>query len=115
MACIIERVDKKSGAIYLYESVCYWDRETSRPKTRQTYIGKKDRITGEIVPPRRKLANKAKQNPKKNFENHLDTTEQVIQTEELIDLPMIEDDGAFCTTRIIGPYLLLELISKQLG
>jgi hypothetical protein len=28
---------------------------------------------------------------------------------------MIEDDGAFCTTRIIGPYLLLELISKQLG
>lgn len=50
MACIIYRVDKKTGIKYAYRSESYRDPETKKPKSRRTYLGRVDPETNMIVP-----------------------------------------------------------------
>lgn len=47
---IIKKLDKKSGTVYVYESVSYWDREKKQPRSKRKLIGKLDPVTGEVIP-----------------------------------------------------------------
>jgi len=47
---IINQYDKRSGITYVYESTSYWDKEKQQPRANRTLIGKRDPVTGEIVP-----------------------------------------------------------------
>ena len=50
MACIIYRVDKKTGVKYAYRSESYRDPVTKKPKNRREYLGRVDPETNMIVP-----------------------------------------------------------------
>lgn len=50
MSSIIYRTDPKTGYVYAYESFSYRDPETKRPRTKQTYLGRVDPVTNEILP-----------------------------------------------------------------
>lgn len=39
----------KNGIIYVYQNVSTWNKETKRPNTQRTCIGKRDPITNEII------------------------------------------------------------------
>lgn len=39
----------KNGVIYVYQNVSTWNKETKRPNTQRTCIGKRDPITNEII------------------------------------------------------------------
>lgn len=47
------RVEQKIGKhIYIYEATGYWDPEKQQTRQKRTYIGKKDPVTGEVIPAR---------------------------------------------------------------
>ncbi len=50
MASIVKLRDKRSGAIYVYESESYWDKEKQQPRSKRKLIGRLDEETGEVVP-----------------------------------------------------------------
>ena len=52
MASIVYQIDKKTGAIYAFESVSYWDKDKKQPRSKRRYLGKVDPETGEIIPSR---------------------------------------------------------------
>lgn len=60
MASILYHHNKKNGDIYVYSSESYWDKEKKAPRTRQTYLGKLNQETGEIIPAKRRMARKPK-------------------------------------------------------
>jgi hypothetical protein len=39
----------KNGIIYVYQNVSTWNKQTKRPNTQRTCIGKRDPITNEII------------------------------------------------------------------
>jgi len=47
---IINQFDKRSGITYVYESVSYWDKDKQQPRAKRKLIGKRDPVTGEIIP-----------------------------------------------------------------
>ena len=47
---IINQFDKRSGITYVYESTSYWDKDKQQPRAKRKLIGKRDPITGEMVP-----------------------------------------------------------------
>ena len=55
-------VEKKVGeTVYLYEATSYWDPQKKQSRQTRTYLGKKDPINGEVIPPRRsRLPRRAK-------------------------------------------------------
>ncbi len=87
MASITHHRDKKTGAIYRYRVESYWDKQKKAPRNKQVYLGKVDPDTGELVSSRPRRKNVA-----------LSSTQS----------------GNTITSRIAGPYLLLEQISKKL-
>lgn len=87
MASITHHRNKKTGAIYRYRVESYWDKEKKAPRNRQVYLGRVDPDTGELVSSKR----------------HKDNA-TVIST----------DPNAALTSKIAGPYLILEQISKKL-
>jgi len=50
VAAIIHQIDKRSGIIYAYESISYWDKEKKQSRAKRKLIGGVDKETGEIVP-----------------------------------------------------------------
>lgn len=50
MAAVVYQKNKKTGAVYAYESESYWDKEKKQPRSRRRYLGKIDPITNEIIP-----------------------------------------------------------------
>ena len=48
MACIVYRTDS-GGRKYAYSSESYWDAEKQQPRSKRTYLGRVDPITGEII------------------------------------------------------------------
>jgi transposase len=50
MSSIIQRLDKRTGITYVYESTSYWDKEKKQPRSKRVLIGKVDSDTGKIVP-----------------------------------------------------------------
>ena len=87
MASITHHRDKKTGAIYRYRVESYWDKEKKAPRNRQVYLGKVNPDTDELVSSR----------PRKNS--------VAVNSEQ---------SQSAAISRIAGPYLLLQQISKKL-
>ena len=49
MSAIVYQKNKKTGAVYAYESESYWDKEKKQPRSRRRYLGKLDPETGTII------------------------------------------------------------------
>jgi transposase len=80
--------NKKTGATYVYSAKSYWDKEKKAPRTKQVYLGKLDKETGEIIPSQRKKTRR--------------TTPEA-------------GSDIKVTARIAGPYLLLEKLAQESG
>ena len=50
MAAIIHQKDKKTGNIYVYESISHWDKNKKQSRAVRKCIGKIDPQTGEVIP-----------------------------------------------------------------
>ena len=50
MSTIVYHIDSKTGNKYAYESKSYRDPDTKKVKTRKTYLGRVDPVTGKIIP-----------------------------------------------------------------
>lgn len=55
MTSIVHLKNKKTGAVYVYESEGYWDKEKQQARNRRICIGKIDPETGGIIPSKRML------------------------------------------------------------
>lgn len=68
MSSIVKHKDKKTGIVYCYESVSYWDKDLKQPRSHRRLIGKLDPETGEIIPtgakgrPKKEAASPAQDN-----------------------------------------------------
>ena len=62
MAAIVYQTNKKTGVIYAYESVSYWDKEKQQSRAKRKCIGRFDPRTQQIIPTwkRQKPADKEK-------------------------------------------------------
>lgn len=54
MATIVYQKNKKTGVVYAYESVSYWDKEKQQSRAKRKCIGRVDPETGQVVPTRKK-------------------------------------------------------------
>lgn len=54
MAAIVYQTNKKTGVIYAYESVSYWDKEKKQSRAKRKCIGRLDPDTQKIIPTRKK-------------------------------------------------------------
>ncbi|RJX26963.1 MAG: IS1634 family transposase [Dethiobacter sp.] len=87
MAYRVHQVNKKTGVTYVYEATAVWDKEKKQPRNKQVCIGKLDPETGEFIPSKR-----------------LDPEQAAAR-----------DPAVTATTRIVGPALLLDTITTELG
>ena len=65
MASIVYQKNKKTGVVYVYESVSYWDKEKKQSRAKRTCIGKLDPETNQIVPTRKKVPKAFSDKPKR--------------------------------------------------
>jgi len=88
MTSITHHRDKKTGTVYVYSVESYWDKEKKAPRNKQVCLGKLDPETGEVIPSkrRRKIAERAVSAP-----------------------------GVSVTSRVAGPFLLLEELTGKHG
>jgi hypothetical protein len=88
MASITHHRDKKTGAVYVYSVESYWDKEKKAPRDRQTYLGKLDPETGEVIPSKKKgrVAERGAAAP-----------------------------GVTVSSRVAGPSLLLDVLTRSCG
>lgn len=66
MATIVYQTNKKTGVVYAYESVSYWDKEKQQSRARRKCIGRVDPDTQKIIPTRKKpleIGKRKKQGP----------------------------------------------------
>lgn len=62
---IVYQKNKKSGVVYAYESVSFWDKKKKQSRAKRKCIGRVDPETKQIIPTRKKavVPTKAKQGP----------------------------------------------------
>ncbi len=54
MAAIVYQTSKKTGIIYAYESISYWDKEKQQSRAKRKCIGRLDPETQKIIPTRKR-------------------------------------------------------------
>ena len=64
MAAIVYQTNKKTGVVYAYESVSYWDKEKQCSRAKRKCIGRVDPETKSIVPTRKRKTLSAEYNIK---------------------------------------------------
>lgn len=89
MASITHHRNKKTGAVYVYSVESYWDKEKKAPRNRQVCLGRLDPKTGEVIPSKRRRKKIA---------------------ERAVAAP-----GITVTSRVAGPFLLLDKLSRLHG
>lgn len=87
MSSITHHRNKKTGAVYAYKVESYWDKKKKAPRNKQTCLGRVDPETGEIIPSKRN---------RKVIERASGTS------------------GVTAKSRVAGPHLLLEQLSRKL-
>ena len=87
MSSITHHRNKKTGAIYRYRVESYWDKEKKAPRNKQVYLGKVDPHTGELASSKTHRGNPT---------------------------AISKDSNTTLISKIVGPYLILEQISKKL-
>ena len=67
MAAIVYQINKKTGVIYAYESISYWDKDKQHSRAKRKCIGRVDPETQKIIPTRKRkssaIEEKAKPGP----------------------------------------------------
>jgi hypothetical protein len=87
MAYRVHQLNKKTGVTYVYEATSVWDKEKKQPRNKQICIGKIEPITGEFIPSKRLSPEHA----------------------------ALRDPAVTATAVIVGPSLLLDNITSELG
>ena len=59
---LVYQTNKKTGVVYVYESVSFWDKEKQQSRAKRRCIGKLDPITKEVISTRKKHADPQKKN-----------------------------------------------------
>jgi transposase len=98
MASITYRTDKKTGRIYAYQSESFRDPITKKGKTKQKYLGVFDKKSGQIV---------------STLKNKLDSNKAISVNSGI--KPLNTDQNFPITTKIVGPYSVLDVINEQLS
>ena len=80
---------RENGSTYAYEVESYWCKKEKKPKSRQRYLGRLDDATGEIIPKRRSLEEKA--------------------SDESCSEPVT------VVVKVVGPSLLLDAVDERTG
>lgn len=62
---IVYQTNKKTGVVYVYESVSYWDKDKQQSRAKRTCIGKLDPVTKELIPNKNKEEAEKEEAPKK--------------------------------------------------
>ena len=50
MASTYDVTDPKTGKIFRYSSISYWDKDKKAPRSKNEYLGRVDPVTGELIP-----------------------------------------------------------------
>jgi len=87
MSYIVYHTNKKTGDVYAFSGVSYWDKEKKAPRNKQVCLGKVDQKTKEIIPTKRKRK----------------IVERAVAA------------GVSALTATIGPTLILEKTAKDIG
>lgn len=122
MAFLHERINPSNGAIYVYDCESKRDPVTGIPKTKQTYMGKRDKITGEITPPKMRKPRKKTQIKKINTDNNNESSNDSLNhdSNDLLEannnlMPIDNENNLYMKTLIYGPYYLLNRITETLN
>ena len=91
MAYRVEHTNKKTGIVYVYESVSVWDKEKKQPRNKQVCIGKLDPATGELIPSKR------------------------LQQTSVPDAESAIIASPLATATIVGPAMILDAMTERLG
>ncbi len=81
-----KHVDKKSGTVYIYEVVSFWDKAKKQSRNKQVCIGKIDTTTKEFIPSKRLTPHQA----------------------------TVRDPHVTAKAHVIGPNVILDIITKEL-
>ena len=95
MAIVYQR-NKKSGVVYVYESISYWDKEKNQSRAKRKCIGKLDPTTSKVVPTRPRGAFHKVKMPSKTLD---DTTRK----------------GTEASCKFYGATYLFDAIGKKIG
>lgn len=87
MANRVNHINKKTGVVYVYESVSHWDKEKKQARNKQVCIGKIHPVSGEFIPSKRLSLEQA----------------------------VFSDKSVTASAQIIGPSIILDSITEQLG
>jgi transposase len=87
MAYRVEHVNKETGITYVYEAVSSWDTVKKQSRNKQVCVGKIDPKTGAFIPSKR-----------------LDPQQAAVR-----------DPAVTATASVIGPSIILEHVTEQLG
>lgn len=87
MACRVNVTNKNTGVTYVYESESYWDKEKQKPRNKRVCIGKIDPDNGTFIPSKRLTPDQA----------------------------LARDPVVTASAEIIGPSIILNAITKELG
>lgn len=66
---IIDVYNRQRNVTYVYDSTSYWDKDLKQPRSHRKLIGKRDPVTGEIIPTGTRGRKKATKNPEGSTEN----------------------------------------------
>jgi hypothetical protein len=61
MAAIVYQANKRTGVIYAYKSISFWDKDKKQSRAKRKCIGKVDSGTKKIVPTRKRIPNTSKE------------------------------------------------------
>lgn len=86
MTCTIHCTHKKTGVVYVYESVSYWDKEKKQARNKRVCIGKLDPSSGTLIPSKR-----------------------------LTHQPSAPSTPDTASAVVVGPSLILDALSDKLG
>ena len=83
----LNKVNKKTGITYVYESSSYWDKEKKQSRNKQVCIGKLDPVSKEFTPSKRLKPEQA----------------------------LARDPTVTASASIVGPLMILDSITMKLG
>ena len=91
----IDVYNKARDTIYVYESVSYWDKEKKQPRSHRKLIGKRDPVTGEIIPTGKRGRKKGSSNKDTDTQLNSDTDykalyEQTLSEKNRLDTKVLD-------------------------
>jgi len=86
MASTTHHYNKKNDTTYVYSVESYWDKKKKAPRNKQVCLGKLDPETGKVIPSKRR--------------------------KKIIERATVAP-GVTATSRVTGPYMILETITRE--